>query len=95
MKDFEREVVSVFGGYLFELRKKFELSQERLADQAGLDRNYIGQIERGVKEPCLASIVRIALGFGMSPSDMLKGFDDAAAMKRVQKHHWSLQPTRG
>jgi len=36
------------------------LSQERLAELAGLDRNYIGQIERAERNVALVNIVRIA-----------------------------------
>jgi transcriptional regulator with XRE-family HTH domain len=35
-------------------------SQEELADQSDLDRTYISGVERGVRNPSLASLVRIA-----------------------------------
>src|SRR5688572_31643641 len=45
---------------LFRSRIERELSQERLAELAGLDRNYIGQIERAERNVALVNIVRIA-----------------------------------
>lgn len=36
------------------------LSQEELAARAGLHRTYIGDIERGVRNPTLLSLVRMA-----------------------------------
>ena len=45
-------------------RKKSGLSQEKLGGEAGLSRNYIGQIERGEREPKAKSIIAIARALG-------------------------------
>ncbi len=37
-----------------------KLSQERLAELAGLDRTYISQIERGLKSPSLPTLLSLA-----------------------------------
>jgi transcriptional regulator with XRE-family HTH domain len=54
------EILRLFGERLRELRTERNLSQERLAELAGLDRNYIGQIERAERNVALVNIVRIA-----------------------------------
>ena len=41
------------------LRKAKEISQEELADRAGLDRTYISGIERGVRNITLGSLETI------------------------------------
>lgn len=41
-------------------RKKDGISQEELAFQAGLDRTYVGGIERGERNPSLLNIEKIA-----------------------------------
>jgi len=42
-------------------RRKFGVSQEEFADMCGLDRTYIGGIERGERNVGLVNIERIAL----------------------------------
>ncbi len=42
-------------------RKELGLSQEKLADMAEIDRTYASQIERGVANPSLEVLYRIAL----------------------------------
>ena len=64
-----------FGEYILKLRKAKNLSQEQLAELAGLHRNYIGGIERGERNVALVNIVRLAKALGVSPSELLKGID--------------------
>jgi transcriptional regulator with XRE-family HTH domain len=49
-----------FGRVIRDLRKKQGLSQEELAEKAGLHRTYIGMIERGEKNITLENIDKIA-----------------------------------
>ena len=49
-----------FGARLRALRKALELSQEKVALRCGLDRSYLGQIERGESNVSLINIHRIA-----------------------------------
>jgi transcriptional regulator with XRE-family HTH domain len=48
------------------MRKQKKLSQEKLAELAGIDRSYMGGIERGEHNIALININRIAKGLGMS-----------------------------
>ena len=64
-----------FGEYVRKLRKAKGISQEELAELAGLHRNYIGGIERGERNVALLNIVRLAKALGVSPSELLKGID--------------------
>ena len=54
------------------LRKQKGLSQEELAFQAGINRNYVGQIEREEKSPTIDMIEKIVGALGISPSDLLE-----------------------
>lgn len=47
-------------GNMKKLRKERGLSQEALADEAGLDRTYISGIERVVRNPTITVVERIA-----------------------------------
>jgi transcriptional regulator with XRE-family HTH domain len=52
--------LKAFGGAVRELRLKRGYSQEELAELAGIDRSYMGGIERGEHNVALINIQRIA-----------------------------------
>lgn len=49
-----------FGKRVQELRKQRGLTQEDLADLVGVDRSYMGFVERGERNPTLDKLVKIA-----------------------------------
>ena len=53
------------------LRKQKGLSQEELAFQAGINRNYVGQIEREEKSPTIDIIEKLCGSLGVSPAALL------------------------
>ena len=55
------------------LRKEAGLSQEELADAAGLHRTYIGAIERGERNISLINIIQLARSLRVKPADLLEG----------------------
>lgn len=59
-----------FGRRTRELRVAAGLSQEALAEKAGLHRTYIGMIERAEKNITLANIEKIARALGVPVRDM-------------------------
>jgi transcriptional regulator with XRE-family HTH domain len=67
----EQRLKKKFGNRLRELRKKMGLSQEALALSCGLDRTYIGGIERGERNPSLINICKIAAALGISTKELL------------------------
>ncbi|WP_374580356.1 helix-turn-helix domain-containing protein [Pseudoduganella sp.] len=60
-----------FGRVLRQLRKKAGLTQEQLALAAGIERNYVSLIERGINQPALKVIFKLAEALGIRPSEML------------------------
>jgi len=57
-----------FGQKVRQLRKDRLLSQEAFADLAGVDRSYMGHIERGEKNITLTKIYQISDALNLSPS---------------------------
>lgn len=53
-------------------RKLQAISQEALADLAGIDRSHVGKIERGERNVSILNVVRIACALHCKPSDLLK-----------------------
>jgi transcriptional regulator with XRE-family HTH domain len=64
-----------FGQRVRELRKLKKMSQEELAYAAGLDRTYIGSVERGRRNISLMNILKIADALEVKPSLLLETFD--------------------
>ena len=65
-----------FGRILRRLRLERGLSQEQLAELAGVHRNYIGDLERGLKSPSLAVITRLALALHLRPHELVRQAED-------------------
>jgi transcriptional regulator with XRE-family HTH domain len=63
-----------FGDAVRRARANAKLSQEELAHRAGLDRSYIGGVERGERNPTLIVIAKIARGLGITPAELLVRF---------------------
>ena len=61
-----------FGRRLREIRKGKGVSQEALALSCGLDRTYIGGVERGERNISLVNIHRIARAIGVSADQFFK-----------------------
>ena len=68
-----QEITARFGLRVRELRKELGFSQEAFADRCGLDRTYVGGIERGERNVALRNIERIAVALGVSISDLTAG----------------------
>ncbi|WP_417707213.1 helix-turn-helix domain-containing protein [Rheinheimera aquimaris] len=60
-----------FGERVRKLRKEKGLSQEALADLAGIERSYMGHIERGDQNITLVKIFQIAEALEMSPGYLI------------------------
>lgn len=52
-------------------RQKLGLSQEQLADEAGIDRTYVSGIERGVRNPSIQVVAKLALVLKVAAGTLL------------------------
>lgn len=66
------DVTQVFAGNIKRIRQARGISQEELADLAGLHRTYVGAVERGERNITLINANRIAEALGVKLSDCLK-----------------------
>ena len=66
----EAEIQKQFGGRVRELRKQKGFSQESLALGCGLDRTYIGGVERGERNISLINIYKIAEALGVNAKEL-------------------------
>ena len=65
-----KDLPSLFGKRVRELRKNQNLSQEKLADMAGMDTSFIGSIERGDANPSLKIIGKIAEALNVNVAEL-------------------------
>ena len=62
----------VFGENVRRLRQERGLSIEALADEVGLAYTYVGQIERGRRNPTLDVVERFGTAFAVDPLHLLQ-----------------------
>jgi transcriptional regulator with XRE-family HTH domain len=55
-----------------ELRKKKNVTQEKLALEANLNRAYVGYIERGERKPSVDTLAKLAKVLGVKLYELLK-----------------------
>jgi transcriptional regulator with XRE-family HTH domain len=53
------------------LRVKRALSQEALAVDAGVDRSYVGRLERGVENPTVETLDKLAVALQVPTAELL------------------------
>lgn len=65
-----------FGSRLRRLRKERGFSQEGFAEECGLDRTYVGGIERGERNVGIENIERLAFALGIEVKVLFEFGDD-------------------
>jgi transcriptional regulator with XRE-family HTH domain len=66
------ELRETFATNLRVLRHERKLSQEALADEAGIDRTYVSALERSVFSASLDMIEKLAKALGVEPHSLLE-----------------------
>lgn len=65
------EIGLAFGKVLRQKRKEAGLTQEQLAHEADVQRNYVSLIERGINQPTIAVLFKLAGALGGQPSQLI------------------------
>lgn len=68
-------ILAAFGLRLRQQREAKGLTQERLAEKADLDQTYISGIERGLRNPGIKNVVRLARALGIPTAKLVEGVD--------------------
>ena len=74
MPDRDRTLIS-FGRNVARARTERGFSQDKLAEKADLDRTYVSGIERGVRNPGIKTVLRIARALNVGIGDLCKGVE--------------------
>lgn len=71
----DTDVKELFGNRVRQLRKSRGWSQENFAHRVGLDRSYMGGVERGERNVSLENICLIAKALAVPAADLFLGWD--------------------
>ena len=66
-------VLSALGQNVRQTREIKNLTQEKLAEFAGLDPTYVSGIERGLRNPGIKNVAKIAKALGLTTAELCKG----------------------
>lgn len=72
MNDEAKKILRATSINVVNQRKRLGMSQEALADKAGIDRTYASQIERCKANPSLAVLCSVAEALGSTLHDLIK-----------------------
>lgn len=75
-------ILTKFGQLIVQQRRALDISQEELAHRADLDRTYVSGLERGIRNPSLTAVVKVAQGLGITADKLLNGLEDAIKPRR-------------
>ena len=72
MKKLPDIVSRQFGKSIKGLRVQLGLSQERFALKAGIDRSFVGKLERGERQATITTFLKVAAVLNVLPSELMK-----------------------
>jgi len=75
-------VDKAFGEVLKRHRSRSKLSQNKLAELSELDRTYVSLLERGLRQPTLLTLIKLAGALKVEPSDLV-----SETMDRIGASH--------
>lgn len=68
-------ILAALGANVRRQRDARGLTQEKLAEKAGLDPTYISGIERGLRNPGIVNVARLAKALGLTTAQLCQGVD--------------------
>jgi transcriptional regulator with XRE-family HTH domain len=83
------DVVDRFRANLLRCRRRATLSQEQLAELAGLHRTEIGMLESGARVPRLDTLVKLVGSLEVSADELLDGIEWLPTRERREGTFWT------
>jgi transcriptional regulator with XRE-family HTH domain len=71
----ESNLKELFGKVLSQLRKEHGVSQQELADNCDIERAFISRLERGISQPTITVVFKIADYFDIKPAELIEMLD--------------------
>jgi transcriptional regulator with XRE-family HTH domain len=68
----EKELQKLFGRNVRQLREARGLTQDEFSQKAGINRSYLGGVERGQRTICMDNIAKIAAALNVTPDILFK-----------------------
>ena len=75
----ETKLKRSFGAAVRQFRHERQLTQQQLADTAGMLRTYLADVERGQRNVALANIARLTAALEITPSTFFRTMEKLAA----------------
>ena len=70
------QILAAFGQRLRKMREAKGLTQGILAEKADMDRTYISDIERGLRNPGIKNVARLAKALSVTSAMLMEGVDE-------------------
>lgn len=65
--------IGVFAQNAVRARREQRLTQEEVSDRSGIHVTEVSRIERGLRDPRVTTLLRLARALDVSPADLLEG----------------------
>jgi transcriptional regulator with XRE-family HTH domain len=85
LSDEPQEMKRIVGQTLARFRRDANITQEKLAEIAGLERGYISLIERGLRMPTVDTVFRLCRGLRIRPFEMIRAVEVLAEREKRPK----------
>ena len=80
------DAIRQLGAAIRERRVEAQVSQVAFAARADLDRQYLSRLERGLQNPSMLVVMRIALELDVTMAELLRGVTlDAKELREVKR----------
>ena len=69
------KTLAAFGRNVARIRAEKKFTQDKLAEKADLDRTFVSGVERGLRNPGIKTVIRIAKALNVPVADLCKGVE--------------------